>query len=136
MQKRENNSMLEGSKKQKVSHKSLTGIQKKELCQKFIDSDEKLTQAELKEMYGIGRSTVSEILAKKDKWLNLNENLILASNKRDHSLLFPKTDEATALWFDAAINAGLTVNGILLQEKILSLLRLLRKKGLKHLVDE
>ncbi|CAG8664466.1 100_t:CDS:1, partial [Acaulospora morrowiae] len=108
MQKRENNSMLEGSKKQKVSRKSLTGIQKKELCQKFVDSGEKLTQAELKEMYGIGRSTVSEILAEKDKWLNLNENSILASNKRDHPLLFPKTDEATALWFNAAINAGLT----------------------------
>ncbi|CAG8695898.1 12108_t:CDS:1, partial [Acaulospora morrowiae] len=131
MQKRENNSMLEGSKKQKVSRKSLTGIQKKELCQKFVDSGEKLTQAELKEMYGIGRSTVSEILAEKDKWLNLNENSILASNKRDRPLLFPKTDEATALWFDAAINAGLTVNGILLQEKSIKFAEAFAEEGFK-----
>src|SRR5438128_5431586 len=80
---------------------SLTGIKKKRLCQRARDTN--LTQQQLANEFKIGRSSVTEILLESDRWLNVENDTVIAKCKRRRAPLFPQIEDALALWFDNAI---------------------------------
>jgi len=94
--KRSNNDKIYIYKK-----KVLLVSKKKQLCQRARDTN--LTQQQLANEFKIGRSFVTEILLKSDKWLNVENDTAIAKCKRQRIPLFPQIEDALALWLDNAI---------------------------------
>ncbi|CAG8698520.1 4980_t:CDS:2, partial [Acaulospora morrowiae] len=67
--------------------------------------------------FGIDASTVSDILKKKDYYLNLNQKSVEVKSQRDCLPKFPQLETALALWLDNCINANLCINKDLLIHK-------------------
>lgn len=109
------------SKKQRTA---LTLAQKKELCQKKV-SNPSLKNIEIANEYGIGESTVSEILKAKDRWLAFEDDSPQKNSKRERKSFFPQIEEAVSLWAEQAIQDGITFNGIILQNKAKKLAELM-----------
>ena len=123
--KRHNKDKASTSKK---SRKILTIAQKKELCQKK-ESNPRLKNIEIANKYGIGESTVSEILKAKDRWLALEDDSLQKNSKRERKSYFSQIEEAVALWAEQAIQDGITFNGNVLQNKAKKLAELM---GIKN----
>jgi hypothetical protein len=96
--------------------KSLTALQKKEIClakEKFpIPSN-----AELALAFDIGKTTVTDILNQKERWLEIDPESFDANKKKRRSLLYENIDQAMAIWVERAIDACLDINGDILKEK-------------------
>ena len=65
----------------------------------------------------IDRSTVSKILTKKEKWLDLPPSKQTSSTFRQRSVKYSKLDKAMELWVSQAIAARLPLSDQILQEK-------------------
>ena len=65
----------------------------------------------------IDRSTVSKILTKKEKWLDLPPSKQTSSTFRQRSVKYPKLDKAMELWVSQAIAVRLPLSDQILQEK-------------------
>jgi len=74
--------------KTKYSRVALTGAQKKDLCQKRLDNPS-LTNKDLARLFHCGESTVSEILAKKEQWLSVDETSLAGRSKRRRQSEYP-----------------------------------------------
>jgi hypothetical protein len=96
--------------------KSLTALQKKEIClakEKFpIPSN-----AELALAFDIGKTTVTDILNQKERWLEIDPESFDANKKKRRSLIYENIDQAMAIWVERAIDACLDINGDILKEK-------------------
>lgn len=96
--------------------KSLTALQKKEICLAKQKTPIP-TNAELAVAFEIGKSTVTEILNQREKWLAIDPESSDANKKKKRSLLYENIDQAMAIWVEQAINANLDINGDILKEK-------------------
>ena len=96
--------------------KSLTALQKKEICL----AKEKIlipSNAELELAFDIGKTTVTGILNQKERWLEVDPESFDANKKKRRSLLYENIDQAMAIWVKQAIGACLDINGDILKEK-------------------
>ena len=67
-----------------------TGIKKnnkKRLCQRACDTPN-LTQQQLADEFRIGRSSVTKTLLESDRWLNVENDTVIAKCKRQRTQLF------------------------------------------------
>src|SRR4051794_5671965 len=100
----------------KKKRTTLTKAQKKEVCI-LAKNNPSLKHQDLANKFDVGRSTITEILAKKDYFLNINETSIASQQKRDRHAFFPQLEETLALWFDEAIKHNLIITGEILKTK-------------------
>ena len=96
--------------------KSLTALQKKEICLAKQNTPIP-SNAELAIAFDIGKSTVTDILNQKEKWLEVDPESSDANKKKKRSLIYENIDQAMAIWVQEAINACLDLNGDILREK-------------------
>ncbi|CAG8548379.1 16767_t:CDS:1, partial [Dentiscutata heterogama] len=108
-------------KKQKYSkekktdtRKSLTGIQKAEICHL---KQKGVSQIRLAEQFGVAEATISGIIHKKEKWLALDLNSNNAHSKRQRARKYPLVEEALALWISRANTALQTITGAIVNRK-------------------
>ena len=110
--------------------KSLTALQKKEIClAKQIAPFP--TNQDLANAYGIGKSTVGDILNEKEKWLTIDDNSSDANKKKRRNLLYDDIDQALAIWMEQALDARLDLSGDILKEKAMTFAELLNKNDFK-----
>ncbi|CAJ0845316.1 10704_t:CDS:2 [Entrophospora sp. SA101] len=95
---------------------TLTNVQKKELCEYKINNPTK-TYEEIGKKFGIGKSTVGDVLGEKEKWLAITESSIDANKKRSHGGDWPQLEEALAIWVNLANEANHTITGAILSQK-------------------
>jgi len=110
--------------------KSLTALQKKEICLTKQTSPF-LTNKELANTYNIGKSTVGDILKEKEKWLAIDNESYDANKKRRRNLLYDDIDQALAIWMEQALDACLDLSGDILKEKAMTFAELLNKNDFK-----
>lgn len=95
---------------------SLTGVQKKELCEKKRNNPN-LKGVNLAKEYGISEQSVSDILKRSEHWLGLDDASTLIQVKRQRKPDNPELEEAMSIWVEQAIKNELTLTGHLLQAK-------------------
>lgn len=110
--------------------KSLTALQKKEICLAKQTSPFPTNQ-ELASTYDIGKSTVGDILKEKEKWLAIDDDSHDANKKKRRSLLYDDVDQALAIWMEQALSANLDLSGDILKEKAMTFAELLNKTDFK-----
>lgn len=67
--------------------------------------------------FDIGKTTVTDILNQKERWLEVDPESFDANKKKRRSLLYENIDQAMAIWVEQAIGACLDINGDILKEK-------------------
>ena len=75
--------------KTKYSRVALTGAQKKTYCMSERLDNPSLTNKDLARLFHCGESTVSEILAKKEQWLSVDETSLAGRSKRRRQSEYP-----------------------------------------------
>ena len=95
---------------------TLTNIQKKELCEYKITNPNQ-TYEEIGKKFGIGKSTVGDIIKEKEKWLAIAENSMDANKKHNRGGEWPQLEEALAIWVNLANEANHAVTGAILSQK-------------------
>jgi len=105
---------------------TLTNIQKKELCE-YKNANPSKTYEEIGNKFGIGKSTVGDILGDKAKWLAITESS--GATKRDRGGEWPQLEEALAIWIDNANRANNTITGSIICQKALDYARRLEIIG-------
>src|SRR4051794_26181261 len=95
---------------------TLTNVQKKELCEYKINNPTK-TYEVIGKKFGIGKSTVGDVLGEKEKWLAITESSIDANKKRSRGGDWPQLEEALAIWVNLANEANHTITGAILSQK-------------------
>jgi|GraSoiStandDraft_36_1057302.scaffolds.fasta_scaffold45747_1 hypothetical protein len=103
-----------GNKKRKLI--TLTNIQKKELCKYKADNPSK-SYEEVGKKFGVGKSTVGDIIREKEKWLAVTESSTDANKKRNRGCEWPQLEEALAIWVNLANEANHTITGTILSQK-------------------
>ncbi|CAB4380989.1 unnamed protein product [Rhizophagus irregularis] len=84
--------------KKASKRKSLSFVQKKELCE-WIRDNPSYNQNDLAKKYDISKLQVSRILKEKEKWLCINiANKELSNQKRDRGAKFLEIESALYLW--------------------------------------
>ena len=75
------------------------------------------TQEELVTLYKIKQNTISDILKKKEKWLNIDSDSKESNKQIEKSVCFPQIGKAFSLWITNALAADLIINTDILCEK-------------------
>jgi hypothetical protein len=109
------NSLSDSRKPRSITRKTLTGQQKKKLCEMFNTHLHK--NKELAEIFSISPSTVTLIVSEKDKWLSLDDASQAAKIKRNKVPKFPNIEKALVIWLENAINDNQSVSGHIILEK-------------------
>ena len=110
------NSLSGGKKPRSITRKTLTGLQKKNLCEMF---NTRLYQnQELAEKFSISPATVTLIVNEKDKWLSLDATSPKAKIKRNKLPKFPILEKALVIWLENAVNNNQSVSGHIILEKV------------------
>jgi hypothetical protein len=109
---------------------SLTALQKKELCLAKQTAPYP-TNVDLSNTFNIGKSTVSEILKDKKKWLEIDDDSHEANKKKQRNLMYNDIDQALAIWVEQSLNANIDLSGEILKEKGMVFAELLNTNDFK-----
>src|SRR5437764_4221599 len=100
------------------NRRSLTAVQKKEICLKKIFTPS-LKQKDLAKEYNVSEGMVSDILKEKDRWVAIDNDSYQANLKRKKKIQFPIIEEALTVWLDKALQAKLVLTESILTTKAL-----------------
>ena len=101
---------LSGIKKlRSIARKTLTGLQKKKLCEMF--------NTRLYQIKNLRRNCQFFTLSTKDKWLSLDATSPKAKIRRNKLPKFPILEKALVIWLENAVNNNQTVSGHIILEK-------------------
>jgi hypothetical protein len=93
---------------------SLSAAQKRELCEAKVNNPS-LSNVELSRQYSIGKTTVTDILKEKERWLSITSEQ--DDLKKFRGPKWPQLERALSLWVDNALNAQQDITGNILKEK-------------------
>lgn len=93
---------------------SLSAAQKRELCEKK-EKNPNLSNVELALQYHVGKSTITDILKEKRRWLSISESQ--ENVKKFRSPKWPQLEDALGLWVDNALNTKQDIDGNILKTK-------------------
>jgi hypothetical protein len=96
--------------------KSLTAVQKREICLKKKSSP-LLKNKDLAKEYDVSEGMVCDILKARERWLAIDINSYQAGLRRERKLPFVTIEEALALWVNNALEAGLVISDDILSLK-------------------
>lgn len=89
---------------------TLSVEQKQQICQRKAKNMQ-LSNLELAKEYGVGKTTIQNILAQSEKWLNININNPYHKQLRHRQPKWHKLEEALWLWTSTIIDNGYTLTG-------------------------
>ena len=92
----------------------LTAAQKRELCE-IKEKNPNLSNVDLAQQYRIGKSTVTDILKGKERWLAISESQ--ESVKKFRGSKWPQLENALRIWVDNALNTRQDIDGNILKIK-------------------
>ncbi|CAG8503726.1 1214_t:CDS:2 [Funneliformis mosseae] len=107
-----NSDKIMSTKRKRVN---ITAAQKRELCEKK-EKDPNISNTKLAQQYDIGKSTVTDILNEKERWLAVFEGQ--GSVKKFCDPKWPQLKDALGLWVDNAFNTKQDINGNILKMKM------------------
>ena len=92
----------------------LSAAQKWEICE-AKEREPSLSNVNLALRYNIGKSTVTDILSDKERWLAISGDQ--GNIKKFHGPKWPQLEGALSLWVDNALNSKQDINGNVLKVK-------------------
>ena len=92
----------------------LTAAQKRELCE-TKEREPNLSNVELAQKYNIGKSTITDILKDKERWLVISGDQ--GNVKKFRGPKWPQLESALSLWVDSALNTKQDIDGNILKTK-------------------
>jgi hypothetical protein len=92
----------------------LSAAQKREICE-TKKREPNLSNTSLAQKYGIGKSTVTDILKEKERWLAISEDQ--ESIKKFRGPKWPQLEKALGLWVDNALNTKQDIDDNILKNK-------------------
>src|SRR5215471_12585558 len=92
----------------------LNAAQKRELCE-IKEKKPNLSNVDLAQKYNIGKSTVTDILNSKERWLIISEDQ--GNIKKFRGPKWPQLEGALSLWVDNALNTKQDIDGNILKTK-------------------
>ncbi|CAB4430574.1 unnamed protein product [Rhizophagus irregularis] len=92
----------------------LTAEQKRELCE-TKEQEPKISNVDLAQKYNIGKSTVTDILNEKERWLAISGDQ--RKIKKFRGPKWPQLESALSLWVDNALNTKQDIDGNIIKIK-------------------
>ncbi|CAB4425968.1 unnamed protein product [Rhizophagus irregularis] len=92
----------------------LTAEQKRELCE-TKEQEPKISNVDLAQKYNIGKSTVTDILNEKERWLAISGDQ--RKIKKFRGPKWPQLESALSLWVDNALNTKQNIDGNIIKIK-------------------
>ncbi|PKK55696.1 hypothetical protein RhiirC2_651795, partial [Rhizophagus irregularis] len=92
----------------------LSAAQKRELCE-TKEKNPNLSNISLVQQYRVGKSTITDILKEKERWLSITESQ--GSIKKFRGPKWPQLENALSLWVDNALNTKQDIDGNILKTK-------------------
>src|SRR3990170_6416186 len=92
----------------------LFAAQKREICE-IKEREPNLSNVSLAQRFNIGKSTVTDILNNKDRWLAISGDQ--GNIKKFRGPKWPQLEIALGLWVDNALNTKQDINGNVLKVK-------------------
>ncbi|CAB4419054.1 unnamed protein product [Rhizophagus irregularis] len=92
----------------------LSAAQKREICE-IKEREPNLSNVSLAQRYNIGKSTVTDILSEKERWLAISGDQ--GSIKKFRGPKWPRLEQALGLWVDNALNTRQDIDGNILKVK-------------------
>ncbi|EXX67936.1 Pdc2p [Rhizophagus irregularis DAOM 197198w] len=92
----------------------LSAAQKREICE-IKEREPNLSNVSLAQRYNIGKSTVTDILSEKERWLAISGDQ--GSIKKFRRPKWPQLEQALGLWVDNALNTRQDIDGNILKVK-------------------
>lgn len=114
--KKRKKSELKQQDSQKRKQTSISLNTKIEIC-KAKESNPRIKNVELASRFNVGKSTVCEILKKRDYFLSLQTNDYTGSLYRERPSKYPTVEQALALWIDQATADNYTLSGHIISNK-------------------
>src|SRR5260363_297408 len=93
----------------------LTAAQKQEIC-KAKEQNQNIKNIDLANQYSVGKSTITDILKEKERWLAIAVEE-QGEIKKFCGPKWPKLEDALGLWVDNALNTGQDIDGHILKTK-------------------
>src|SRR5262245_28983703 len=93
---------------------NLSAEQKRELCE-IKEKESTISNTYFVQKYNIGKSTVTDILKEKDRWLAISGDQ--GKIKKFRGPKWPQLEDALSLWVDNALNTKQDINGNILKTK-------------------
>ena len=93
----------------------LSATQIREIC-KAKERKPRLSNVNLALRYNIGKSTVTDILSDKERWLAISGDQ--GNIKKFRGPKWPQLEGALSLWVDNALNSKQDINGNILKVKV------------------
>ena len=97
-------------KNTKRKHTPIKLVQKIEIC-KVKSTNPTIKNAELASRYGIGESTITDILKKQRHYLSLLPNNYTMNLCREKPSKYPAVEQALALWIDQVVDGNCSLSG-------------------------
>ncbi|PKY56658.1 hypothetical protein RhiirA4_330694, partial [Rhizophagus irregularis] len=92
----------------------LSAAQKRELCE-TKEKNPNLSNVSLAQQYRVGKSTITDILKEKERWLSITESQ--ENIKKFRGPKWPQLENALNLWVDNALNTKQDIDGNILKTK-------------------
>ncbi|UZO17993.1 uncharacterized protein OCT59_009321 [Rhizophagus irregularis] len=92
----------------------LSAAQKREICE-TKEREPNLSNTSIAQRYNIGKSTVTDILNEKERWLAISGDK--GSVKKFRGPKWPQLEKALGLWVDNALNMKQDIDGNILKTK-------------------
>src|SRR5687767_9767108 len=92
----------------------LSAAQKRELCE-TKENEPNLSNVALAQKYNIGKSTVTDILNEKERWLAISGDQ--GNIKKFRGPKWPQLENALSLWVENALNTKQDIDGNILKTK-------------------
>ena len=94
----------------KRKHTAIKLAQKIEICN-IKSTNPTIKNVELASRYGIGDSTITDILKKQHHYLSLSPNNYITNLCREKPSKYPTVEQALALWIDQVVDGNCSLSG-------------------------
>jgi len=97
-------------KKRPKPYTHLTAAQKQEICKRQRDNS-RISYRSLGKDYGVGKSTIQDIIAQSEKWLAIDINETSTQHLKNRPPKWPELEQALWLWTTTIIENNLPLTG-------------------------
>lgn len=89
--------MQRKNNKRSKPYKHLTAVQKQSIC-KYKKDNPDISYIDLAKNYGVGKTTIQNIISQSKKWLDIDINTATAQPLRNKPQKWPSLEQALWLW--------------------------------------
>ena len=102
--------MQRKNNKRSKPYKHLTAVQKQSICKCKKDNPD-ISYIDLAKNYGVGKTTIQNIISQSKKWLDIDINTVTAQPLRNKPPKWPSLEQALWLWTTSIVENNLPLTG-------------------------